>query len=93
MKPIFGNIEHIAMNKGPKPNPMLGLHGKYANGVYSCRECEWIRRERYHDRNYYKCHKRGYSRGAGTDHRIGWNACGLFEYRMEGGITTVHLTS
>ncbi len=90
MRLQFGNSEHIAKNKEkPKPvNPMIAFHGK-AEGFFSCRECEWITRENYGKKTYYKCDKRGYSRGAGTDHRMNWDACGLFEYRIEKEMITL----
>lgn len=58
-------------------NPMTRVYGVTPNEV--CRDCVHCT---YHDRyprRWYKCLKRGVTHGEGTDHRISWPACGLFE--------------
>lgn len=74
------------------PNPMTGIYG-YAPGVSilragetggsvydgpQCGECVFFLRGR---KSYHKCRKRGITNGPGTDHRVRWPACGLFEER------------
>tara|TARA_Y100000310_G_C20501332_1_gene724153 strand:+ start:374 stop:622 length:249 start_codon:yes stop_codon:yes gene_type:complete len=79
-KLIFGNAAHIAANKAKvePTNPMLVHHGK-AEGFFSCGECTHLMR-RQRKRMVYKCLKRV---SEAADHRLGYDACGLFE--MKGG--------
>ncbi len=61
----------------PDKNPMLIPHGIKKGKM--CKYCKFFLRERFHNKSYFKCKIRGVSRSSATDHRIGWNACGLFE--------------
>lgn len=60
------------------PNPMVRKCGKDKEGR-KCKDCALLIKERYHCKTYYKCRMRGTSRGAGTDHRIKWDACKQFK--------------
>lgn len=57
------------------PNPMTAVYGKKPDGE-ECGDCVFFRRGR---KSYHKCLKRGVTNGAGTDHRVHWPACGLYE--------------
>ena len=57
-------------------NPLVMLYG-----VTEGRQCKTCKHLTSHTRarTYYKCLLRGVTRGAGTDHRAGWPACGRYE--------------
>ena len=60
-------------------NPMVIRHGRGPEGR-RCRDCRRILPTSHRTaRRYWKCERRGITRGAGTDHRLKWNACRLFE--------------
>lgn len=59
-------------------NPMVRKMG-FDPQRRKCKECKFIVRERYHCKVYIKCSMRGFSRGAGTDHRLKWAGCSLFK--------------
>jgi hypothetical protein len=65
-----------------EPNPMVRKFGRLVGGR-TCRACRFLERKTYHDKPYYKCHWRGDTRGAGTDHRVRWTACKKFEEQSE----------
>ncbi|MCL6548897.1 MAG: hypothetical protein K6T30_08310 [Alicyclobacillus sp.] len=66
-------------------NPMVRLHG-YGPPNALCKSCKHIRRKTvYSGKHYYKCEYRGNTNGPGTDHRLKWRACALFEERQNGG--------
>lgn len=83
-KLVFGSPDDIARNKAKsKPvNPMISIHGRYVFFA-KCRDCVELELQRHHSKNYYKCRKRGMSRGQGTDHRLSWDACRLFRNKWE----------
>lgn len=56
------------------PNPMIRRHGRGPDGR-TCRQC----RHAVAADTYWKCRRRSVSRSHGTDHRLWWNACRLFE--------------
>lgn len=58
-------------------NPMARAQG-YFDGETKCKKCKFLC---YHQasKRYYKCRKRGISKGEGTDHRVNWVACKLYE--------------
>lgn len=64
------------------PNPMTGLYGMKPlepdGRQQICGNCVFFRRGR---KSYHKCEKRGITNGPGTDHRVRWPACRLFEQR------------
>lgn len=59
-------------------NPMVVLHGKGPAGA-TCRYCRHVTYRSNGNRQYVKCSRRGITRGQGTDHRLKWDACRLFE--------------
>jgi len=63
-----------------EPNPMVRRHGA-ASPVATCRTCSHLLRTEGGMRIFYKCRLRGVSSSGATDHRVGWNACALFEVR------------
>lgn len=61
------------------PNPMVVKHGRGPEGK-TCRTCSHIKRwTPTGNRTYIKCYRRGISRSDGTDHRLKWSACRLYE--------------
>lgn len=60
------------------PNPCVAVWGRGPEGV-RCKTCRFLFWHGYGDRRYYKCEKRKLTFGPGTDHRVRWNACGLYE--------------
>lgn len=65
------------------PNPMVMLHGRGPEGV-KCKSCQYLYRKPYHGKHYYKCEKHGDTKGAGTDMRVGWEACKLYQPEEKG---------
>ncbi len=67
-----GKIEPIRLNK----NPMVRKNGLTPGK--KCKSCIFLC---YHQtaKRYYKCKKRGCTFGAGTDHRVNYEACKLYE--------------
>lgn len=70
---LFGN--EITIPK--KGNPML--RNGYGPEGKKCKHCTHLIRKDFHSKVYYKCFYRGDTNGAGTDHRVNWPACKLFE--------------
>lgn len=66
-----------AKHGGPN-GVMLAMYGAGPAGA-TCGGCAHLVRVRYHDYAYFKCRKHGMTRGSGTDHRLKWPACRLFE--------------
>jgi hypothetical protein len=58
-------------------NPMIRKFGKSEGN--KCKDCVHLFRVQHNTKYYLKCGVRGITRGAGTDHRAKWNACGKFE--------------
>jgi len=61
-------------------NPMVRTFGADPQGR-KCKDCTHLLRNRYHGTTYIKCELRGITRGAGTDHRVKWDACKKYEER------------
>jgi hypothetical protein len=61
------------------PNPCVRLYGYGPEGE-RCKTCAklWSHRTA---RTYYKCELREFTRGPGSDHRVGWAACAKYERR------------
>jgi hypothetical protein len=59
------------------PNPCIALYGPGPEGQ-TCKGCRHLFAHG-HERAYWKCDLRTFSRGRATDHRVGWPACGRFE--------------
>jgi hypothetical protein len=59
------------------PNPCVRLWGLGPEGT-KCKTCVHLVVRQFANR-YFKCRKRKMTSGPGTDHRVGWNACGLYE--------------
>lgn len=59
-------------------NPMVRRHGRGPEGE-TCRSCRHLAAKQFNARRYYKCEWRGDTNGQGTDHRLKWHACRLFE--------------
>jgi hypothetical protein len=58
---------------------MIGSHG--ARTGFKCGGCAHIFRKKHNAGEYFKCDRHGDTDGPGTDHRLYWPACGLFEAR------------
>lgn len=69
---LFQDSEIPALN----PNPMVVRFGKHPNA--KCKTCRFLFVKRY-DKSYYKCINRGNTNGSGTDHRVRWDACSLYQ--------------
>lgn len=63
------------------PNPCVRIFGFGPEGV-TCKLCDALY---YHQRSkrYYKCRFRSFSFGPATDHRVRWNACGVYRRKIE----------
>lgn len=48
-------------------------------GEKRCGDCKWAYPVDDFNKRFWKCHKRGYSRGEATDLRVSWPACEMFE--------------
>lgn len=72
---LFEIPEHVKAQQA-NPNPMVRKGGALEG--YKCAKCKALHKETYHVKVYYKCLERGVTRGAGTDHRKGWDACKLY---------------
>jgi len=60
-------------------NPMVVRHGRGPEGKM-CRTCVHTVATSYRtNRTYWKCDRRGITHGQGTDHRLKWAACRLYE--------------
>lgn len=57
--------------------PMYAAYGKHE--TETCGKCAHLIANQYHDKIYYKCELLKMTRGAGTDFRRKWQACGKFE--------------
>jgi len=57
-------------------NPLVLLYG--VTPEKQCKTCKHLTGHR-RARTYYKCLLRGVTHGPGTDHRVGWPACGRYE--------------
>jgi len=55
-------------------NPCVRLYGLDEKGR-KCKTCNLLIGEDYHNKVYYKCSLRKRTRGAGSDHRVRWDAC------------------
>ena len=62
-------------------NPMIRKFGKTIGG--KCKDCSYLVRVQHNTKHYLKCKIRGITKGAGTDHRAKWNACGKFLLNSE----------
>jgi len=65
---------------GKKIESMTRLWGKGPEGV-RCGDCVQFVTQNYHDGRFFKCRLYGITRGAGTDWRKKWPACGKFTER------------
>jgi hypothetical protein len=60
-------------------NPMIRKHSRGPEGMF-CGGCvHMVRGPGGHTRTYWKCDRRGITNGQGTDHRMKWSACRLYE--------------
>lgn len=75
-------FENVYMDEGD-PNPCVQKYGRGPPGV-KCKDCAYLAIKPTYSKNYYKCRVRGITSGAATDHRVSWNACGLFEESNDG---------
>jgi len=60
-----------------EPNPMIPKVGRGPEGE-RCKTCRFLYGKTF-SKTYYKCKWRGDTNGAGTDHRVNWNACAKYE--------------
>ena len=63
------------------PNPMAKAHG-YGPDDKRCKHCQHLFFRQF-DKKYYKCALRQNTKGAATDQRVNWRACGKFEEKGE----------
>ena len=72
---LFGGME-ISLDLD-HANPCVRAYGFGPDGKL-CKTCSKLF---YHARGkrYYKCKLRTYSHGKGTDHRVRWTACGMYQ--------------
>lgn len=65
----------------PLDDKIKRMHLAYGKGLCDkkCGQCKMFLREAYHNGRYKKCIKYGQSRGAGTDWKVSYPACGLFD--------------
>ncbi len=68
-------FQQVLESNGGK-NPCLALYGHGPAGA-RCKQCKLLFRHLM-GKMYFKCELRGFTRGAGTDHRANWPACGRF---------------
>lgn len=66
-----------------EPNPMVKLHGPGPDDA-TCGQCQHLKGVSY-SKTYWKCSQRAdLTKGAKTDQRKGWKACGLFQALADG---------
>lgn len=63
------------------PNPLVTKFGFGPPGE-TCKSCAHLFCHQRANR-YYKCRYRKFTFGAGSDHRVRWNACSLFSRLVE----------
>jgi hypothetical protein len=66
----------------PDENPCIALNGTGPDGAI-CRTCVHCRYPKMRRTRYWKCDLRTLTHGRGTDHKVGWPACGRYEERTE----------
>lgn len=69
---------------------MYALHGTDA-GARQCKTCSNCIAEEYHNRRYYKCAMSRQSRGAATDWRLSWLACGVYKPIEGDRVTNIYM--
>jgi hypothetical protein len=80
--PIPQEAKAKLVRVGAKSNPAVEVWGAGPVGV-TCATCLYLTRMRNNSWTGYKCQKRGISHGAGTDHRLKWQACSKYEKESE----------
>jgi hypothetical protein len=61
------------------PDRIVAMYALYGLAdAARCKSCAHLVREDYHNTTYYKCGLSRTSRGAGTDWRVSWQACGRY---------------
>ena len=72
-----------AQEKEPEAiNPCVRVFGRGPEGV-TCKTCVHLFSHRT-ARRFYKCDLRAFTHGPGSDHRVGWPACGKYEAKPNG---------
>lgn len=60
------------------------MHKRFGTcGVYQCRVCEHLISGVYRGKHYHKCELYGLSHGEGTDWRLSYQACGMFNMDVD----------
>jgi len=82
MKQLELEIQEVYLGPIKDQNPMVRIHGPGPEDM-TCGQCQhmigWV-----YAKTYWKCAKRGdLTHGAKTDQRVRWQACGLFEERVD----------
>lgn len=73
---LFKIPEHVKAQQA-NPNPMVRKGGGLKG--FKCDKCMYlVTTKRPAGRKFFKCHRRGVTNGAATDHRKGWDACKLY---------------
>jgi hypothetical protein len=63
-----------------EPNPLRARFGPGPEGA-KCKTCVHLIDLRGGAKLFHKCFRRGASNSEATDHRVGWNACSLYEVK------------
>lgn len=70
----------VRIDQAKKIDRMHLAHGTTEGRA--CGDCKHLyRHQGDYAGHYFKCHQYGYTNGPGTDWRLKWAACGLFEQR------------
>lgn len=74
----FKALDEWAAKNPPSKNPMVNRFGRDPYNR-KCAECSILVQVDHGSKSFYKCKLRGITRGAGTDHRLSWDACSRIE--------------
>lgn len=61
-----------------QPNPCIAIYGHGPDGA-TCKSCRHVWAKTYAGTTYHKCDLRQNTNGAGSDHRLKWDACGRYK--------------
>ena len=78
MENLFGTTLPPPITKPNSINPLIAVYGSYLQEPgQRCKDCGHFRRYRQ-SKSWFKCALRKNTRGAATDHRANYSACGRF---------------
>lgn len=61
-------------------NPCVRAFGLKGSGI-KCKDCIFLYSHKPSMKKYYKCEKRDFTLGPGSDHRLKWDACSKYQPR------------